>query len=128
MQVWDTAGQERFRTITPIYYRSVDGALLVFDISEYDSFDKIEYWIKDLQNDADLTKVIMVLVGNKADLDDKRKVSFEVAQQKAKQYNIEYFETSAKKNSNVDELFETVVRKVIEKKGGMEKFKAQYLE
>jgi len=46
----------------------------VFDISEYDSFDKIEYWIKDLQNDADLTKVIMVLVGNKADLEEKRKV------------------------------------------------------
>ncbi|KAL4501421.1 hypothetical protein ABPG72_021228 [Tetrahymena utriculariae] len=128
VQVWDTAGQERFKTITPNYYRSVDGALLVFDISELETFDKIEYWIQDLQKDADLTKVIMVLVGNKSDLDEKRKVDFQTAQKKAQEYQIEYIETSAKTNSNVDQVFEMIVRKVIDKKGGFEKFKAQYQE
>lgn len=66
----------------------------------------------------------MILVGNKSDLDEKRSVDFTIAQDKAKQYNIEYIETSAKKNSNVDLVFESLVRKVIEKKGGIDKFKA----
>lgn len=66
--VWDTAGTERFRTITPAYYKNCDGVLLVFDISDEKSFETISYWISELNENTDVSRVQLLLVGNKCDL------------------------------------------------------------
>lgn len=80
MQVWDTAGTERFRTITPIYYRNVDGVLLVFDITDEESFETISYWVGELNDKADIANIELLLVGNKNDLENGREVGREKAE------------------------------------------------
>lgn len=69
IQLWDTAGHERFRTITPVYYRNVDGVLLIFDITQSSTFEAINFWINELNEKADVDKIEMMLVGNKIDLE-----------------------------------------------------------
>lgn len=70
--VWDTAGTERFKTITPIFYKNCDGVLLVFDISDKRSFETVNFWIEELNNNSNVDNVEIVLVGNKCDLESKR--------------------------------------------------------
>ena len=117
VQVWDTAGQERFRTITPVYYRSVNGVIVTFDITDRESFDSINYWIQNMEQTTDISKLTIILVGNKSDLDQKRQVSKEEAEQVATQYKINYYEASAKSNNNVNEIFTEVATKIIDKLG-----------
>lgn len=74
VQIWDTAGTTRYNTITPNYYRNVDGILLVFDISNHKSFEMVNFWIKEVNEKTDVSKIDLLLVGNKNDLDDKREV------------------------------------------------------
>ena len=79
LQIWDTAGtpiytfsgQERFKTITPVYYKSVDGVVLVYDITEPKSFENVEYWLQNLSDHADRSKMSFVLAANKADMPNK---------------------------------------------------------
>ena len=68
VQIWDTAGTQRFRTITPVYYRNVDGVLLVFDITDPASFQTINYWVEELNDKADIASIELMLIGNKNDL------------------------------------------------------------
>lgn len=75
VQIWDTAGTERFRTITPVYYRNVDGVLLVFDITDPESFETINYWVEELNDKADIASIELMLIGNKNDLSSSREVS-----------------------------------------------------
>ena len=75
IKIWDTAGQERFKKITNRYYNDVDGILLLFDISDKGSFEKISFWINDLSNKIILDNISLILIGNKTDLDDKKEVS-----------------------------------------------------
>jgi small GTP-binding protein len=82
VQLWDTAGTERFRTITPIYYRNVDGVLLVFDLTDRNSFRSIQYWIDELNEKGEDTAQLM-LIGNKNDRKAEREVSFEEANRRA---------------------------------------------
>ena len=78
-QIWDTAGQERYRAVTNAYYRDAVGALLVYDITSYRTFESIEEkWSRELMDNAD-TNIVILLVGNKSDLEDRREVSFEEA-------------------------------------------------
>ena len=77
VQVWDTAGQERFRTITPVYYRSVNGVVVTYDITDKESFNSINYWMKNMEESADIKNLDIVLVGNKNDLKEKREITFE---------------------------------------------------
>ena len=72
MQIWDTAGTERFRTITPMYYRNVDGVLLVYDITDAKSFETINFWVEELNDKSDVANIDLLLVGNKLDLANKR--------------------------------------------------------
>jgi len=114
LQVWDTAGQERFRTITPAYYRTAQGVILVYDVCDEKSFDNIKMWQKNLaeyNNDA-----AKILVGNKTDKPD-RVVTTEQGQKLADEYNMQFFETSAKSNINVDEAFFRVADIVAETQG-----------
>lgn len=75
VQIWDTAGTERFRTITPMYYRNVDGVLLVYDITDAKSFETINYWVEELNDKSDVANIELLLVGNKSDLSNRREIS-----------------------------------------------------
>lgn len=124
IQVWDTAGQERFRTITPSYFQKVDGVLVIFDITDQNSFDNLSYWLNTLSVYTQLDKIVTVIVGNKTDLSSKRVVSAQQGQQLAEKSKLQYFESSAKSNSNVTEIFKYVAQKVLELKGD----KLEYIE
>ena len=104
IQIWDTAGTESFRSVTRGYYKSSACALLVYDIANRESFNNIETWIEDCKNQSPKT-IYFVLVGNKSDLEDKRKVNTEEGQQLADKYGIPFYEASAKTGKNVEEIF-----------------------
>ncbi len=104
LQIWDTAGQERFRTITTSYYKGAQAIVIVFDLTDKDSFDHLKSWLSDIDKHAK-EGVLKVLVGNKKDLINKRQVSEDVAKEFASKYGMIYIETSAKDSSNVDDLF-----------------------
>jgi len=109
MQIWDTAGQERFRTITSSYYREAEGVILVFDLTNLESFNNVKRWLTDVEKySADSAHKI--LVGNKSDLEATRKVKREDAEEFAGRCNLEYFETSAKKGVNVTTVFEKLAQ------------------
>ncbi|CAF5212873.1 unnamed protein product, partial [Rotaria magnacalcarata] len=114
-QVWDTAGQERFKTVIPQFYRGSEGALAVFDLTKPESFDHIITWIEELHRHTP-SDVPIVLVGNKSDLVDQRKISREQATRLAEQLNISYLETSALNSSNVEQAFLTIVNSIFYKK------------
>ena len=111
VEIWDTAGQEKFKKITSQYYYGADGIILIFDITNKKSFEKISFWIQDLSNKIDLDNTCLILIGNKTDLKDQRKVSVEEAQKYAAQYNIEYYEVSALKNVGIIEMMEFFIKK-----------------
>jgi len=111
VEIWDTAGQEKFKKITSQYYNGADGIILIFDITNKESFEKISFWIQDLSNKIDLDNTCLILIGNKTDLKDQRKVSVEEAQKYAAQYNIEYYEVSALKNVGIIEMMEFFIKK-----------------
>ena len=104
LQVWDTAGQERFRNVTKSYFQSSHGLLVVYDITDRESFEKINFWMENIKNNAP-ENAKLILVGNKCDLANERKVSYEEGENYAKKFNIKFFESSAKDGTNVNELF-----------------------
>lgn len=104
LQIWDTAGQERFRTITSSYYRGAHGIVIVFDITNPDTFTNCEMWLTEIQRYAS-DQASRILVGTKSDLTDRRKISFADAQEFAAKHGMEYIETSAKHGTNVETAF-----------------------
>ncbi|KAJ8439908.1 hypothetical protein Cgig2_003974 [Carnegiea gigantea] len=118
LQIWDTAGQERFRTITTAYYRGAMGILLVYDVTDESSFNNIRNWIRNIEQHAS-DNVNKILVGNKADMDEsKRAVPTAKGQALADEYGIKFFETSAKTNLNVEEVFFSIARDIKERLAG----------
>ncbi|WFD19488.1 GTP-binding protein [Malassezia caprae] len=119
LQIWDTAGQERFRTITTAYYRGSMGILLVFDVTDEKSFQNIRNWYQDVQQHAS-EGACKILVGNKCDWEEKRvrifyshqAVTKEQGEQLAEELGMQYIETSAKANTNVDEAFFKLAQQV----------------
>jgi len=111
MQIWDTAGQERFRTITTSYFRGAQGIILVYDTTDRRSFESIRNWISQIQQHADV-HANKILVGNKCDIVDEKVVSTEEAMKLAKEYNMAFFEASAKSDINVDQAFLTIAKAV----------------
>ncbi|XP_026874372.1 ras-related protein Rab-41 isoform X3 [Electrophorus electricus] len=107
LQLWDTAGQERFRSLIPSYIRDSAAAVVVYDIANLNSFQQTSKWIDDVRTERG-SDVIIMLVGNKTDLADKRQVSVEAAERKARDLNVMYIETSAKAGYNVKQLFRRV--------------------
>ncbi|WOL11006.1 hypothetical protein Cni_G19767 [Canna indica] len=110
-QIWDTAGQERYRAITSAYYRGAVGALLVYDVTRHMTFENMERWLKELRDHTDSSIVIM-LVGNKADLRHLRGVTTEEATAFAERENAFFMETSALESLNVDTAFTEVLSQI----------------
>jgi len=104
LQIWDTAGQERFRAVTRSYYRGAAGALLVYDVTRRITYNHLTSWLTDARNLTNPNTVIM-LIGNKKDLEAQRDVTFEEATQFAKENGLIFLESSAKTGENVEEAF-----------------------
>ncbi|KAK9466498.1 ras family-domain-containing protein [Lipomyces arxii] len=109
LQLWDTAGQERFRSLIPSYIRDSTVAVVVYDVTNRNSFVNTTKWIDDVRAERG-TDVIIVLVGNKTDLNDKRQVTAEEGEKKAKEFKVMFIETSAKAGHNVKTLFRRIAQ------------------
>lgn len=122
LQVWDTSGQERFKTITNKYYKSGDGILLVYDVTNLNSFLSLKDWMKQIELNAK-ENIQKILVGNKSDMLN-RKVSYEEGEAVAKYFGIPFFETSAKENLNVNEMFRNITLRITDQTETSDKAKS----
>ena len=114
LQIWDTAGQDRFRAITKNYYKGANGIILIYDVTNLQTFENVKNWITQIREEAN-KNVVIFLAGNKADLpEESRAVQKEDGQKMAEEYNIPFQETSAKEGINVNETFQELVEKIDE--------------
>ncbi|KAJ8900316.1 hypothetical protein K2173_024956 [Erythroxylum novogranatense] len=104
LQIWDTAGQERFRTITSSYYRGAHGIIIVYDVTDQESFNNVKQWLSEIDRYAS-ENVNKLLVGNKSDLTANKVVSYEAGKAFADEIGIPFMETSAKDSTNVEQAF-----------------------
>ena len=114
MQIWDTAGHEKFRTITTSYYKSAQAIIILYDITQKSSFDHIRNWITEIDKFGK-QGVLKVIVGNKLDLENNRKISKEDAENLALKYGLKLWEVSAKDNTNIEEMFVDTIKTLLEK-------------
>ena len=113
LKIWDTTGQERFKTLTSQYYNGADGALLIFDVTSKLSFERINFWINELKEKKKLNELGLLLIGNKIDLVNKRIIDKEEAENFAKNNNLSYYETSALKNININNIIIDIAKQCL---------------
>ena len=112
LQIWDTAGQERFKNITASYYRGGNGVLVVYDITDRESFENLNSWLIEIEKNAN-KNVYKLLIGNKSDLEEKRKVTYQEGKDFATSNGMQFMETSAKTAAKVQEAFELLTNELI---------------
>ena len=117
LQIWDTAGQERYRSLTSSYYKGCHGCFIVYDITNEASFHSISTWYEQAVKEAG-KDISIILVGNKCDLENERKVSKEQGEEKAKTMNASFFETSALSKVNIDDIFNEIVNNIFQRTKG----------
>ena len=110
-EIWDTAGQERYHSLAPMYYRGAQAAIVVYDITNKETFQKAQTWIKELQRQAS-PNIVIALAGNKLDLAGKRAVSYDEAKAYADECSLLFMETSAKTAANVMDIFTSIAKKL----------------
>lgn len=110
-QIWDTTGQERYRAITSAYYRGAVGALIVYDITKTQTFENVQRWLRELRDHAD-SNIVIMMIGNKSDLNHLRSVSPEDAQHFAEKEGLSFLETSALEALNIENAFQTVLHEI----------------
>jgi small GTP-binding protein len=110
--LWDTAGQEKYRGLTPMYYRSAMAAIIVFDLTNHESFEQVPAWISELQ--ANVGSIVIAICGNKSDCGESRVIDQENARALAESARTLYCETSAKTGKGIEYLFQTVVMRLLE--------------
>lgn len=110
-EIWDTAGQERYHSLAPMYYRGAQAAIVVYDITNVDTFTRAKNWVKELQRQAS-PNIVIALAGNKADIANKRTVDLQEAQAYADDNSLLFMETSAKTAMNVNEIFMAIAKKL----------------
>ena len=112
LQIWDTAGQERFRNIAKNYYQSSDGFIVVYDITNNESFQTLDYWVEEIKsNSQELSR--MILVGNKCDIEEGRQVKKEEGKEYAKKKELKFYEVSAKDGTNVNKAFDDLIKDIL---------------
>ena len=114
LDIWDTAVQERYRSLAPMYYRNAAGAIIVYDITNYDSFTKAKTWLTELKRQSS-PNIQIILVGNKSDLESNRTVVNNEAKSYAEENDAIFFETSARTKTNVQHAFDKIVKLMMEK-------------
>ena len=115
-QIWDTAGQEKYKAITGAYYKGSKGAFVVYDITRKETFESVDKWINDLKSSGD-PKLIIIIIGNKCDLEEKREILKEQGEEKAKSFGCAFLETSALSGDNIDKGFEMMISEIFKKYG-----------
>ena len=113
MQIWDTAGQERFRTVISSYFRGSHGLFLIYDITNRDSFKNLENWLSEIEENAN-KNVLKFLIGNKCDLENDREIQTKEGQDFANRNGMQFMETSAKEDKNINEAFEALAKLMME--------------
>jgi Ras-related protein Rab-1A len=122
LRIWDTAGEERFRSIAKNLFKGADGIVLMYDLSNYDSFKDIKGWINNIKESVDISKIALIVVGNKCDLsDDEKKVDEDLKKNFEENNKMKIIEASAKNNINVNESFIVLIEKMIELGRGKKK-------
>ena len=116
LRIFDTAGQERFKSIAFNFIKNADGIILIYDITNKDTFLSVKGWIESIQNIASET-ISIVLAGNKCDLEEKRVVTKLEGEEKANEFNVPFFETSCKEGINIFDSFEKLSELIVKKKG-----------
>ena len=113
--LWDTAGQEKFRNIARQYYKGANGVLLIYDVCDRKSYERIGFWMDELKQNNEIEQLYIILVGNKIDLEEKRVVTREEAEKYAEDNNINYIEVSAKTGEGILDLFNEVTKGTMDK-------------
>ena len=113
VQLWDTAGQDKFRAITRNYYKGARGIILMYDITNIKSYDNIKKWINEIKDEIS-NEVTIILIGNKIDNEKERKIRKEQCEKLANDYNVPFFETSAKTGQGINESVFYLVQKIVE--------------
>jgi len=111
VKVWDTAGQEKFAVLAKNYYQRAHGMIVVCAINDRRSFENIRIWLASIKESAE-EDIQIILVANKCDLQEEREVPSEEIRAKAEEHRLEYFETSSKENTNVNEAFDKIIQKI----------------
>ena len=115
-QIWDTAGEEKYKAITGAYYKGSKGAFVVYDKTRKETFESVDRWINDLKSTGD-SKITIILIGNKCDLEDKREISKENGEEKARSFGCAFLETSALSGDNIEKGFEMMISEIFKKFG-----------
>ena len=110
-EIWDTAGQERYQSLAPMYYRGAKVGIIVFDLTNRSTFDKAKRWVEELRQSGP-ENILLLLIGNKLDLENRRQLTYDECNNYAIESDLIYIETSAKKDTNVEKIFEEIGQNV----------------
>lgn len=121
VQIWDTSGEEKYKSLSKNYYREADGILIIYDITKDNTFQGVKKWMEQIKENINCNNIVISLVGNKNDLEQLRVIKQEDGQNLAKEYDIPFFETSAKDNVNIDKIFEYMAEEMYNKRKNRKK-------